>query len=236
MLKNCDKICTCTSILVLVQCTHLTGSCTWHIKSQCACIILSQFTHKSKSLARVVFLAIASMFSRGNYPKIPCCGRRSHFKIIFNLVKILSKWIILSLTILFLSFGIRNKHWLLFIRAQFEIIGLGWCQNHNYTLSFARDIVMVLTLPWAYYFNCAPHSSQYLYTICAETIRRYNNSPSTHDWQNSGHYYSINTSVKKGPNSPFYVPWKYQLFDQITRYQRDASACGPVKECRTADH
>ena len=37
--------------------------------------------------------------------------------------------------------------------------------NHDHALSFASGIVMVLTSPRAYNFNCAPQSSQYLYTI-----------------------------------------------------------------------
>ena len=49
--------------------------------------------------------------------------------------------------------------------AQFKIIGPRWCQNHDYTLSFTSGIVMVLTPPRAYNFNCAPQSSQYLYNI-----------------------------------------------------------------------
>ena len=47
---------------------------------------------------------------------------------------------------------------------QFKIIGPRWCQNHDYALSFASGIVMVLASPRAYNFNCAPQSSQYLYT------------------------------------------------------------------------
>ena len=49
--------------------------------------------------------------------------------------------------------------------AQFKIIGPRWCQNHDYALSFALGIVMVLTSPRAYNFNCAPQSSQYLYIM-----------------------------------------------------------------------
>ena len=49
--------------------------------------------------------------------------------------------------------------------AQFKIIGPRWCQNHDHALSFTSGIVMVLTSPQAYNFNCAPQSSQYLYTI-----------------------------------------------------------------------
>ena len=49
--------------------------------------------------------------------------------------------------------------------AQFKIIGPWWCQNHDYALSFTSGIVMVLTSPRAYNFNCAPQSSQYLYNI-----------------------------------------------------------------------
>ena len=47
--------------------------------------------------------------------------------------------------------------------AQFKIIGPRWCQNHDYARSEAEGIVMVLTSPRAY--NCAPQSSEYLYTI-----------------------------------------------------------------------
>ena len=47
-----------------------------------------------------------------------------------------------------------------------------WCQNHDYALNFASGIVMVLTSPRAYKFNCAPQSSQYLYII----------NPEKHDW------------------------------------------------------
>ena len=85
--------------------------------------------------------------------------------IIFNLVKSLSKWKILSnLAFFFHSVYKTNIDCFLF-GAQLKIIGPWWCQNHDYTLSFASGIVMVLTSPRAYNFNCAPQSSQYLYTI-----------------------------------------------------------------------
>ena len=44
-----------------------------------------------------------------------------------------------------------------------KIICPRWCQNHDYAHSFASGIVMVLTSPRAYNFNCAPQSCQYLY-------------------------------------------------------------------------
>ena len=37
VLENLDKKCTCASILMLVQCTHPSGSCTWRIKIS-ACV------------------------------------------------------------------------------------------------------------------------------------------------------------------------------------------------------
>ena len=43
------------------------------------------------------------------------------------------------------------------IRDTVKMIGPRWCQNHDYALSFASGIVMVLTSPWAYNFHCAPN-------------------------------------------------------------------------------
>ena len=84
--------------------------------------------------------------------------------IIINLVKSLSKWKILSnLAFFFHSVYKTNIDCFLF-GAQFKFIGPRWCQNHDYALSFASGIVMVLTSPRAYNFNCAPQSSQHLYT------------------------------------------------------------------------
>ena len=81
------------------------------------------------------------------------------------MVKSLSKWKILSnLAFFFYSVYKTNIDCFLF-GAQFKIIGPRWCQNHDYALSFASGIVMDLTSPRAYDFNCAPQSSQYLYTI-----------------------------------------------------------------------
>ena len=54
--------------------------------------------------------------------------------------------------------------------AQFKILGPRWCQNHDYALSFASGIVMVLTSPRACNFNRAPQSSQYLYNILRDCI------------------------------------------------------------------
>ena len=90
--------------------------------------------------------------------------------IIFNLEKSLSKWKILWNLAFFHSVYKTNIDCFLF-GAQLKIIGPWWCQNHDYALSFASGIVMVLTSPRAYNFNCAPQSSQYLYTI-ASTHRK----------------------------------------------------------------
>ena len=69
-----------------------------------------------------------------------------------------------KLSIFFYSVYKTNIDCFLF-GAQLKIIGPWWCQNHDYALSWASGIVMVLTSPRAYNFNYAPQSSQYLYII-----------------------------------------------------------------------
>ena len=83
--------------------------------------------------------------------------------IIINLVKSLSKWKILSNLSFFVIRYIKQILTAFYSGHSLKIIGPRWCQNHEYALSFASGIVMVLTSPRAYNFKCAPQSSQYLY-------------------------------------------------------------------------
>ena len=54
-----------------------------------------------------------------------------------------------------------TKYFVINTAAQGELSELG---DSVFYKRRASGIVMVLTSPWAYNFNCAPQSSQYLYT------------------------------------------------------------------------
>ena len=96
------------------------------------------------------------MSLRGNCTKIASCQHCSHFKIIINLVEILSKWKILSnsakkkkkkkkicLFVCFFHSVYKTNIDCFLFGAQFRIIGPWWCQNHDYARSKAEGIVIV---------------------------------------------------------------------------------------------
>ena len=121
--------------------------------------------------------------------------------IIFNLVKSLSK---MKNTFKLSIFFIRYIKQILtaFYSGHSLIIGPWWCQNHDYALSFASGIVMVLTSPRAYNFNCAPQSSQYLYNIHFFSLfcRPWRARDSLDVWGPYDHYWSKCLEIDEGPN------------------------------------
>ena len=62
----------------------------------------------------------------------------------------------------FIGYSKANIDYFLF-GAQLKFLALG--DVKTMTVPFTSGIVMLLTSHWAYNFNCAPHSSQNLYTI-----------------------------------------------------------------------
>ena len=54
------------------------------------------------------------------------------------------------------------------LRGTVKIIGPRWCQNHDYAWSEAECIVMVLTSPRAYNFNCASNKKQSIFVLYTE--------------------------------------------------------------------
>ena len=62
------------------------------------------------------------------------------------------------------KFAKQNKYWLLFIdQVMVKLQVLGNLKNHTCPSALLWGTVWFLRSPWAYNFNHAPHSSQYLY-------------------------------------------------------------------------